>query len=115
MERSPDPLPAEPRSAEPLPPGDADLIAASRTGDAAAYATLYQRHAPAAHGLARQLVRGQAEADDVVAAFKQLERNMRTDKTGGAGNEHFHGMTSYSKASIDCFARKHVFHVIDHR
>jgi len=67
MERSPDPLPAEPRSAEPLPPSDADLIAASRTGDAAAYAALYQRHAATAHGLARQLVRGQAEADDVVA------------------------------------------------
>jgi RNA polymerase sigma factor (sigma-70 family) len=50
-----------------LPPGDAELIAASRTGDAAAYATLYQRHVAAAHGLARQLVRGQAEADDVVA------------------------------------------------
>ncbi len=61
------PLYAEPLSAEPLPPGDADLIAASRTGDAAAYATMYQRHLAAAHGLARQLVRGQAEADDVVA------------------------------------------------
>ncbi len=45
--------------AEPLPPSDTDLIAASRTGDAAAYATLYQRHV-AAYGLAWQLVRGPA-------------------------------------------------------
>jgi RNA polymerase sigma factor (sigma-70 family) len=58
---------AEPASAEPLPSGDADLIAASRSGDATAYATLYRRHAAAAHHLARQLVRGPAEADDVVA------------------------------------------------
>ena len=34
--------------AESLPPGDADLIAASRAGDAAAYDTLY-RHVAAAH------------------------------------------------------------------
>jgi RNA polymerase sigma factor (sigma-70 family) len=57
----------EPLSPEPLPPSDADLIAASRTDDAAAYDTLYRRHAAAARNLARQLVRGQAEADDVVA------------------------------------------------
>ncbi len=62
-----EPAHAEPAPAEPLPPSDAELIAASRTGDAAAYAALYQRHVAAAHGLARQLVRGQAEADDVVA------------------------------------------------
>jgi RNA polymerase sigma factor (sigma-70 family) len=43
------------------------LIAASRTGDGTAYDTLYRRHAAAARNLARQLVRGQAEADDVVA------------------------------------------------
>jgi Sigma-70 region 2 len=53
--------------AEPLPPSDADLIAACRAGDAAAYDTLYRRHVTAAHGLARQLVRNRAEADDVVA------------------------------------------------
>ncbi len=57
----------EPLAQGPLPPGDADLIAASRTGDATAYGTLYRRHAAAARNLARQLVRGQAEADNVVA------------------------------------------------
>jgi hypothetical protein len=69
--------PAEPlrlgESAEPLPPSDADLIAACRAGDAAAYDTLYRRHVTAAHGLARQLVRNRAEADDVVAeAFAKI-------------------------------------------
>ena len=63
--------PAEPlRLGEPadsLPPADADLIAASRAGDAAAYDTLYRRHVAAAHSLARQLVRNRAEADNVVA------------------------------------------------
>jgi hypothetical protein len=66
MESPRDPLPAY-VSAEPLPPSEADLIAACRAGDAAAYDTLYRRHVTAAHGLARQLVRNRAEADDVVA------------------------------------------------
>jgi DNA-directed RNA polymerase specialized sigma24 family protein len=76
MESPRDPLPAD-VSAEPeplrlgelteSPPGDADLIAASRAGDAAAYDTLYRRHVAAANSLARQLVRNRAEADDVVA------------------------------------------------
>ena len=62
------PRPRDPgESTEPLPPGDADLIAAGRAGDAAAYDSLYRRHVAAAHGLARQLVRNRAEADDVVA------------------------------------------------
>ena len=54
-------------SPEPLPLSDADLIAACRAGDAAAYDTLYRRRVTAAHGLARQLVRNRAEADDMVA------------------------------------------------
>jgi hypothetical protein len=75
MESPRDPLPADASAeplrlgepAEPLPPGDADLIAASRAGDAAAYDTLYRRHVASAHSLARQLVRNRAEADDVDA------------------------------------------------
>jgi RNA polymerase sigma factor (sigma-70 family) len=62
-----DPPAPEPVVPEPWPPGDVDLIAASRSGDAAAYATLYKRHVAAANSLASQLVRGPAEADDVVA------------------------------------------------
>src|ERR1700759_2883151 len=61
------PVLVDPLAKDPLPPSDADLIAASRTGDAAAYDTLYRRHAAPARNLARQRVRGQAEADDVVA------------------------------------------------
>jgi RNA polymerase sigma factor (sigma-70 family) len=67
VEKARETSPTEPLSLEPLPPSDADLIAASRTGDATAYDTLYRRHAPAARSLARQLMRGQAEADDVAA------------------------------------------------
>jgi RNA polymerase sigma factor (sigma-70 family) len=60
-------------SAEPMPPSDAELITASRASDSAAYAVLYQRHVVSARGLARSLVRGQAEADDVVAeAFARV-------------------------------------------
>ena len=62
------PRPRDPgESTEPLPRSDADLIAASQAGDVAAYDSLYRRHVAAAHGLARQLVRNRAEADDVVA------------------------------------------------
>ena len=62
------PRPRDPgETAEPLLPSDADLIKASRTGDAAAYDSLFRRHVAAARGLARQLVRNRAEADDVVA------------------------------------------------
>ncbi|MEU8250100.1 sigma-70 family RNA polymerase sigma factor [Nonomuraea sp. NPDC048916] len=46
---------------------DADLLHAVRDGDAAAYGELYQRHVVAARSLARQLVRGEAEVEDVVA------------------------------------------------
>src|ERR1700685_224283 len=72
MEIAADPPAAEPGAPEavapePLPPSDVDLIAASRSGDAAAYAALYKRHVAAANSLARRLVRGPAEADDVVA------------------------------------------------
>jgi hypothetical protein len=62
------PRPRDPgETAEPLLPSDADLIKASRSGDAAAYDFLFRRHVAAAHGLARQLVRNRAGADDVVA------------------------------------------------
>ncbi|WP_433513526.1 zf-HC2 domain-containing protein [Nonomuraea sp. CA-143628] len=48
------------------PPSDADLLHAVRAGDATAYRELHDRHVAAARSLARQLVRGEAEADDVV-------------------------------------------------
>ncbi|MFV2198162.1 sigma-70 family RNA polymerase sigma factor [Nocardiopsis sp. LOL_012] len=44
-----------------------------RDGDTDAYGVLYERHAGAARGLARQLLRGEAEAEDAVAeAFARV-------------------------------------------
>ena len=84
-----------------MPPSDADLIAASRTGDAAAYATLYQRHVAAALGLARQLVRGQAEADDVVAETfaKVLDLLRRGGGPDGAFRPYL--LTAVRRAAYD--------------
>ncbi|MER6949504.1 sigma-70 family RNA polymerase sigma factor [Nonomuraea sp. NPDC000554] len=56
-----------------IPWGDADLLQAVREGDAAAYERLHERHAGAARALARQLVRGEAEVEDVLAeAFTRI-------------------------------------------
>lgn len=53
--------------------GDSQLIERVRTGNTGAYATLYERHATAARGLARQLLHGEAEAEDAVAeAFTRV-------------------------------------------
>ncbi|NUR89821.1 MAG: sigma-70 family RNA polymerase sigma factor [Nonomuraea sp.] len=49
------------------PQSDADLLEAVRGGNAAAYGELYERHVAAARSMARQLVRGEAEVEDVVA------------------------------------------------
>ncbi|MGJ6963671.1 zf-HC2 domain-containing protein [Streptosporangium sp. G11] len=46
--------------------GDAELLAATRNGDVAAYRVLHQRHAPAAYALARLLLPGETEAGGVV-------------------------------------------------
>src|ERR1700676_4908972 len=92
---------AEPPAAEPFPPSDADLIAASRSGDTTAYATLYQWHVAAAHGLARRLVRGRAEADDVVAeAFaKVLDLLRRGGRPEGAFRPYL--LTAVRRAAYD--------------
>ncbi|RKS06927.1 RNA polymerase sigma factor (sigma-70 family) [Nocardiopsis sp. Huas11] len=53
--------------------GDAEIIKRVRSGDTGAYATLYERHAAASRGLARQLLRGDAEVEDAVAeAFTRV-------------------------------------------
>ncbi|WP_275888183.1 RNA polymerase sigma factor, partial [Nonomuraea lactucae] len=49
------------------PQSDADLLKAVAGGDAGAYVELRERHVAAARALARQLVRGEAEVEDVVA------------------------------------------------
>ncbi|MGW9346589.1 RNA polymerase sigma factor, sigma-70 family [Nocardiopsis flavescens] len=53
--------------------GDAEYIRRVRDGETAAYAVLYERHAACARGLARQLLRGDAEVEDAVAeAFTRV-------------------------------------------
>ncbi|GAB3460006.1 hypothetical protein GCM10027570_44530 [Streptomonospora sediminis] len=53
--------------------GDDELLARVRQGDTGAFEELYVRHADAARGLARQLVRSESEVDDAVAeAFARL-------------------------------------------
>lgn len=46
---------------------DAELLAASRTGDTDAYGELFRRHAPAATALARRLTGHPSDADDLVS------------------------------------------------
>lgn len=54
---------------------DAELIAASRTGDADAYGELYKRHSPAARAAARAMCRNRSDADDLVSeAFLNVLR-----------------------------------------
>lgn len=53
--------------------GDSEYIRRVRDGETSAYAVLYERHAACARGLARQLLRGDAEVEDAVAeAFTRV-------------------------------------------
>lgn len=62
-------------------PGDAELIALVRAGDAGAYSPLYQRHVAAAYNLARHLARSAAEADDLVSeAFAKVLDTLRAGR-----------------------------------
>jgi RNA polymerase sigma-70 factor (ECF subfamily) len=68
------------------PSDDAPLVARLVAGDADALAALYDRHGRAAFGLARTLVGGASDAEDVVAAvFAQLWQNAhRFDASRGS-------------------------------
>jgi RNA polymerase sigma-70 factor, ECF subfamily len=73
-------VPARDRPARSVPEGarapDAALLERARGGDAAAFATVYDRHAAAAYGLARRMVHDPAAAQDVVQeAFLSLWRS----------------------------------------
>ncbi|GLY95656.1 sigma-70 family RNA polymerase sigma factor [Actinoplanes sp. NBRC 103695] len=60
---------------------DSDLLAAVRSGDTAAYGTLYQRHRAAARQLAFSLTRDPAEADDLVAeTFARVFATLRAGR-----------------------------------
>ncbi|GGL08541.1 sigma-70 family RNA polymerase sigma factor [Mangrovihabitans endophyticus] len=60
---------------------DADLLAAVRAGDTAAYGTLYERHRPAARHLAFSLTRDPSDADDLVAeTFAKVFASLRAGR-----------------------------------
>ena len=67
--------------------GDAELIARVRDGDTGAYAVLYERHVTAGRGLARQLLRGDAEVDDAVA--EAFTRVLSVIQRGGGPTDAF--------------------------
>lgn len=76
-----DPPAGHPRSVETSAPGapsDPELLAATREGDTAAYAVLYERHVHAARRLARVLTKDAAGADDLVSeTFAKLLHTLR--------------------------------------
>src|SRR6187551_3843875 len=60
---------------------DTDLLAAVRSGDTAAYGTLYERHRAAARQLAYGLSRDPADADDLVAeTFAKVFASLRSGR-----------------------------------
>lgn len=74
--RSAKTAPPPPAPAPGEEPSDAVLMQRASGGDAGAFATIYDRHAPVALGLARRMVRPQAAAEDVVQeAFLALWRS----------------------------------------
>lgn len=81
-------------------PSDADLIAAVRGGDNAAYGALFDRHREAANRLARQLVRG-PDADDLVA--ESFTRVLVTLQQGKGPDESFRAylLTAMRRFHID--------------
>jgi RNA polymerase sigma-70 factor (ECF subfamily) len=63
------------RALDDAQPSDAMLLEQARAGDAAAFATVYDRHAGAAYGLARRMLHSPSAAQDVVQeAFISLWR-----------------------------------------
>jgi RNA polymerase sigma factor (sigma-70 family) len=99
---------------ESLPPGDAELLAASRAGDTTAYATLYERHSASAYTLARYLMRGTTEADDVVnEAFTRVLGQLRR---GAGPRDAFRPylLTTVRRVAFDRFrAQQHQVSVAD--
>ncbi|PRX98176.1 sigma-70 family RNA polymerase sigma factor [Allonocardiopsis opalescens] len=82
---------------------DAELIAEIRRGDPDPYGILYQRHVTAARGLARQLVRGESEVDDVVS--EAFARVLGVIKRGAGPHDNFRAylLTSLRRIAYDRF------------
>jgi DNA-directed RNA polymerase specialized sigma24 family protein len=69
-----------------LPSSDAELIKAVASGNAAAYATLHERHIAAARILAREVAPSFAEAEEVLSeTFVRLHGVLRGGDGGGTG------------------------------
>src|SRR3954453_176276 len=63
------------------PDSDTDLLAAVRSGDTAAYGTLYERHRSAARQLAYGLAHDPADAEDLVAeTFAKVFASLRAGR-----------------------------------
>src|SRR4051812_35980357 len=63
------------------PDSDSDLLAAVRSGDTAAYGTLYERHRGAARQLAYGLAHDPADAEDLVAeTFAKVFASLRAGR-----------------------------------
>ncbi|WP_330252266.1 sigma-70 family RNA polymerase sigma factor [Nocardia sp. NBC_00565] len=73
--------------AEPGVRSDAELIAAVRAGETAAYGELFERHADAARNQARRLVRSRDDADDVVS--ESFTSVLDVIRKGGGPDESF--------------------------
>lgn len=81
--------------------GDAEIIEQVKGGDNAAFGALYERHAVAARGLARQLLRGEAEVEDAVAeAFTKV---LSVLQRGGGPSDAFRPylLTAVRNAAYD--------------
>lgn len=94
-------------------PQDGDLVARARTGDADAYAELFNRHREAAARLARQLTSSPAEADDVVSdAFARVLHALRT---GGGPRIAFRAylLTVVRRAHVDRVRADHRLRLTD--
>jgi RNA polymerase sigma-70 factor (ECF subfamily) len=81
----PRPMLIPPSALDSAQPSDAALLTQARAGDAGAFATVYDRHAAAAYGLARRMLHDRAAAQDVVQdAFLGLWRTDGYDPERGS-------------------------------
>ncbi|MDT0326833.1 sigma-70 family RNA polymerase sigma factor [Nocardiopsis lambiniae] len=81
--------------------GDSEFIRRVRDGETSAYAVLYERHAASARGLARQLLRSDAEVEDAVA--EAFTRVLSVIQRGGGPTDSFRPylLTAVRNAAYD--------------
>ena len=87
--------------AEAQGPSDGELIEAVRHGSTEAYATLYERHVAAAHNMARQVAKSQAEADDLVSeAFAKVLDALRSGRGPSTARSGERDQSSHQRGSV---------------